>query len=290
MRPPSPSSPDRLSSSLDEAIAGRKTALHDLLTRGSRLPGTRANDALAEAFAQLCRGHGRPADPVALTLAHLTPDEAPGASPYEFLPVCGVLALGERASADPSVRARFLAELHARADDSRFRVRDAVVEALARIGEAAGDALVTDVTSWMDGYFHAAAVLRALAYPAWLGSIQQPGPVLERLDQAFTLVKDAPRAAARYPGHKALLEALLKTPGQLATRFGVPLFDLLVRWGASSDPILRTIPAAILENAKLANRFHPEIARLRAALDASLPPPRNPDHDFGPTRRRGSKR
>ena len=249
--------------------------------RASR--ATRANDALADAFAQLCRGRGARADAVALHLARLTPDEAPGGSPFEFLPVCGVLALGARAAGDAAVRARFLPELHARADDVRFRVRDAVVTALSRIGEVAGDALVTEVDSWMDGYFHAAAVLRALpTQGAGSGAVHDAGPVLARLDEAYGLVKDAPRAAARYPGHKALVEALMTAPRQLAVRFGTPLFEVLVRWGQTSDPVLRSIPSAVLADAKLAGRFHDDVARLRATLDASLPPPRNPDHDFGP--------
>lgn len=288
--PAPPLPPDRLSATLDEAIAGKRTPLTDLLSRASRLPGPRANDALAEAFAQLCRGRGARADAVALHLTRLTPDEAPGASPLEFLPVCGVIALGARAAGDPSARARFLPELHARADDRRFRVRDAVVAALARIGETAGDSLVSEVASWMDGYFHAAAVVRALATQGWLGAIRESGPTLARLDEAYVLVKDAPRAAARYPGHKALLEALMATPRQLAVRFGTPLFDVLVRWGQTSDPVLRSIPSVVLADAKLAGRFHDDVARLRSTLDASLPPPRNPDHDFGPTRRRGKKR
>jgi hypothetical protein len=287
--PPAPVPGDRLSTTLDEAIGGRSAALFDLLARGSRLPGTRANDALAEAFAQLCRGRGARADSVALALARLTPDEAPGATAREFLPVCGVLALAARAAADERARSRFLPELHGRADDSRFRVRDAVVVGLTRIGETAGDALVTEVASWMDGYFHAAAVLRALGQQAWLGALHDADGALERIDDAYRLVRDAPRAAARYPGHKALLEALLQTPGRIAVRFGAPVFDLMVRWSASSDPILRTIPAAVLGDAKLANRFHADIQRVRSALDASAPPVRNPDHDFGPTRRRGRK-
>jgi hypothetical protein len=285
-----PPATDRLAQFLDEAIAGRSRPLYDLLARGSRLPGRVANDALAEAFAQLCRGRGRAADSVAVALAQQTPDAAPGATPLEFLPVCGVLALGMRAAGDPSVRARFLSELHARADDPRFRVRDAVVTALVKVGEAAGDALAGDVASWMDGYFHAAAVLRALGEPAWLGALASPDAALARLDEAFTLASDAPRAAARYPGHKALLEALARTPARLAVPFGVPVFDVLVRWAATKDPVMREVPEAVLRDAKLGSRFSPEMTRLRAALEASTPPPRNPDHYFGPTRRRGGKR
>jgi len=288
MRPPPAT--DRLEQSLELAIGGHRDALVSLLARGSRLPGTRANDALADAFAQACRAIGARSDAVSLGLAHLSADEAPGATALEFLPVCGVMALGARGAADRGVRGRFVAELHGLADDPRFRVRDAVVEALARVGAGAGDELVADLAAWMDGYFHAAAVLRALAHEAWLGTLQSPAAVVERLDEAFRLALDAPRAAARYPGHKALLEALHRTPAVLAVRFGVPVLDAAVRWGGVKDPVMREVPAALLENAKLAGRFGPDLDRVRRALDASRPPPRNPDHDVGPTRDRSGAR
>ncbi|MGO9837631.1 MAG: hypothetical protein ACLP1X_25865 [Polyangiaceae bacterium] len=286
----SPPATDRLSQSLELAMGGNRDALVSLLARGSRLPGTRANDALADAFAQACRALGVRADAVALGLARLSADEAPGASALEFLPVCGVMALGARASVDKSVRKRFVGELHARADDPRFRVRDAVVEGLARVGAGAGDELVEGVASWMDGYFHAAAVLRALAEEAWLGKLEAAHPVIARLDEAFQLALDAPRAAARYPGHKALLEALHRTPGIIALRFGVPVFDVMLRWGGVKDPVLREVPAAVLGDPKLSSRFGADVERVRRALDASRPPVRNPDHDFGPTRDRSGAR
>src|SRR5579859_6429088 len=150
---------DPLSRALDAAIRGSDEALRALLARGSHLPGTRANLPLADAFAALCRARRGSGDAVALALAHLSPDAAPGASALEFLPVCGVLALAARAAADEAVRRKYLGELHARADDLRFRVRDAVVAGLARVGAAAGEALVRDVAPWMDGYFHATAVV-----------------------------------------------------------------------------------------------------------------------------------
>jgi hypothetical protein len=281
---------DPLSRALTEAVAGKSQPLFDLLARGSGLPGVRIHDALAEAFAQACRSLGPRADAVALAMTHLTVDEAPGATSLEFLPVCGVYALGARAAADPGVRAAFAGELHARADDLRFRVRDAVVEALARVGGAAGDALVKDVAPWMDGYFHAAAVLRALGHETWLGTLHDATLVVARLDEAFLLARDAPRAAARWPGHKALVQTLTETPALVAARLGVPVFDLLVRWAATLDPALREAVATVLRSRKLAGRFGPELARLDAALKASLPAPRNPDHDHGPSRDRSKNR
>jgi|SRR5579883_2017872 len=281
---------DPLGRALEEAVAGRPRALHDLLARGSRLPGARMNDALADAFAQACRTAGARADAVALAMARLDADAAPGATSLEFLPVCGLYALAARAAAEARFRPRAVAELHARADDLRFRVRDAVVVALARIGAACGDALVGEVAPWMDGYFHAAAVVRALARDEWLAALRDAAGVVARLDEAFTLALDAPRAAARYPGHKALTEALARAPGDIAARLGVPVFDMLERAAPRADPPLREAIAAAVASKKLPGRYSSEVARVRRALDASLPPPRNPDHDFGPTRRRGGKR
>ena len=281
---------DPLSRALTEAVGGRRQRLFDLLARGSGLPGIRLHDDLAEAFAQACRSMGAHADALALAMTRLSVDEAPGATALEFLPVCGIYALGARAAADPAVRGAVVGELHARADVLRFRVRDAVVEALARVGGAAGDTLVSEAASWMDGYFHAAAVLRALGHDTWLGTLHDAAAVVARLDEAFLLARDAPRSAARWPGHKALMETLTQIPALVAARFGVPVFDLLVRWAPTQDPALRESVGAVLRSRKLAARFGPELARLDAALKASLPAPRNPDHDHGPSRDRSKNR
>lgn len=248
------------------------------------------NTALADAFAQLVRARGREAEAVAVAMAHLSGDRAPGATALEFLPVCGVLGLAACGAGDVQGRGPRLAELHARADDLRFRVRDAVVVGLARIGGAAGDALVTDVKAWMDGYFHAAAVLRALAAEPWLSTLREAPNVVARFEDAFTLLRDAPRAAARWPGHKALLEALGESLPAVAVRFGVPVFDMLARWTKAKDPVLRDLVARIVSAQKLAGKFGAEVERVRRALDSSAPAPRNPDHDVGPTRNRSKSR
>jgi hypothetical protein len=281
---------DPLARAVGEAVEGRSNRLFDLLARGSHLPGPRMNTELAEAFALVCRSLGARSDTLSRSMARLTADEAPGATVREFLPVCGVYAMAARAATDPSCRSAHLTALHALADDLRFRVRDAVVDGLARIGGAAGDGLVSQVAPWMDGYFHAAAVVRALGHSAWLASLHDGAPVVARLDDAFALARDAPRSAARWPGHKALMEALAASPGPIAVRFGVPIFDMLSRWAAVREPPLREVVARVLELPGLAGRFRPELDRARAALKASEPAPRNPDHDFGPSRDRSKNR
>jgi hypothetical protein len=286
--PDGPSDP--MAHALDDAVRGRRAALFDVLARGSHLPGMRLNAGLADAFAHACRSRGAQADATILAMARLSATEAPGGTALEFLPVCGLFALAARAASDETVRGSFIAELHAHADDLRFRARDAVALALARVGKAAGDALVRDLASWMDGYFHAAAVVRALAHEAWLGSVTDADAVVARLDDAFALARNAPRAAARWPGHKELTICLGEAPAAIGARLGVPVFDMLARWSTVQDPHLRDAVARVLRSPMLAGRFGAELDRVQRALDASRPLPRNPDHDVGPTRDRSGNR
>jgi len=264
--------------------------LYAFLCRTSYLPGPRANLELARIFADMCTMHGSKGEKLATKMASLDADEAPGGTDLEFLPVCGVLAIAACATVHERSRRDMLDVLHDRADDLRFRVRDAVVEALGKIGGVGGDTLALDVAPWMDGYFHAAAVLRALANENWLPELHDVGIVTMRLDEAFTLARNAPRAAARYPGRKALIEALSVSPGLIAGRFGVPIFELLEKWAAVDDPELREIIVTILGSKNLTARYRDDVNRVKAALKSSAPSVRDPRTIVGPTRKRGAKR
>jgi hypothetical protein len=279
---------EALTRALDEAVRGDSRALYELLARLGGLPGPRANAGVILAFANECAARGKAADALVIKMATLDVDAAPGASKYEIVPMCGVAALGARAASDPTAM-RALATLHDCAEDLRFRVRDEVAEALARIGEQRGEALVHDLAHWMDGYFHAAAVLRALANAKWLTKIAAPGVVIERLNEAFELAKNAPRAVARYPGFKSLLDALAIAPVEAAARFGVPVFDMLATWAQTKDPVLREVVDGVLAAPKLAGRYAAEVARARGALAATEPPRRDPKTYVGPTRGRGKR-
>jgi hypothetical protein len=275
-----------LDRAIDTALRGDKRPLYDLLTRGSGLPGPRHNRGLVDAFVAACKP--KKTDALAVEMATLHPDNAPGNTALEFLPVCGVMAVASRAAEGEKARKKLLPVLHEAAEDLRFRVRDAVVQGLVIIGEKTPDALLGEVASWMDGYFHAAAVLAAVTGTAWLAAIKEPNALLARLDEAFILARDAPRAAWRYPGHKQLIEQLEKAPSAIAARFGVPLFDLLVSWSVVKEPALREL--IVRSISKLAGRYNAEVARVKKTLEETEPAPRNPDHYVGPTRGRGRKR
>ncbi len=114
--------------------------------------------------------------------------------------------------------------------------------------------------------------------------------IVRRLDEAFRLARGADRAAARYPGYKALVDALTETPGVFAARFGAPVFDRLVAWSTVKEPRLREAIATSIGGPRLAKRFASDVARVACALADSTPPRRDPRTDVGPTRGRGRKR
>jgi hypothetical protein len=272
------------------AIDGDSAKLYALLLRGSRLPGLRPNLELADRFAGVCALRGAAADTLTLTLATLDVESAPGATELEFLPMCGVAAAGARGASDPSSVRRMLDVLEVAAEDLRWRVREAVPPAVARIGAVRGEALLVDVSSWMGGFFPATAVLLALARSEWLSRLDKPTLALARLEQAFDLARNAERSAERYPGYKALLVALGACPAVLAARFGPPAFDVLVRMGDVKEPMIREAIAKNLENKSLTRRFATDVMRVRRALEASAPVARDPRSYVGPTRRRGRRR
>lgn len=267
-----------ITAALDEAVRGSFDKLYRALALASGLPGPRMNIGVALAFANECAARGRAADKVIDKLASLDAELAPGASELEFLPVCGVVAVGVRAAKekDRKARAKALAFLHDMTEDLRFRVREAAAASLARIGGSDPDGTVREVASWMDGYFQAAGVLRALAEPGWLDAIQDAESVIERLDEAFILARDAPRSAVRWPGWKALHEELGRVVAPVAARFGVPVFDKMIEWSAVEMPELREAIEKNLRDGKLGGRFTPEVERVRAALKKSAPVPRDP--------------
>lgn len=108
----------------------------------SGLPGPRGNLELAQAVAD---------EAIPEQIEHLltyTPEVAPENTPDAFLAVCGTIALG-RLLAEGQVE--ILPRLRALANDSRWRVREAVAMALQRAGVADMEQLLSLLQPWVEG-------------------------------------------------------------------------------------------------------------------------------------------
>lgn len=275
------------------ATQGKKEELFRRLELGSGLPGPRANLNLALEFAQTCAHAGASADALVYAMANEPPTELRGEAAKEFLAMCGVLAIAARAQVEPKLRDKALELFEEKADDPRFRVRDAVPLALSMLGTKMHADLAERALPWMDRYFHAAAVLRALTDRTWLETFgQKEGELPIRLvDQAFHLAANAPRSDARYPGHKALVEVLAYAPKAFAKRFGMAMFDQMAEWAPTVKmPDLRDAILANLDDSQLKKPFANEIRKIKELVESSKAPPRDPTKIIAGMRSRGKKR
>ncbi len=270
---------------------GDTEPLETLLTRFSKLPGERPNMELARSFSELVSSREREGMLLAEFFASMDEDAAPGATAREYLPMLGVLTLGLLGAKHEGCREVVLKDLETLAEDFRFRVREAVPEALAEIGRVRKAALIEEVIPWCDGYFQTAAVLRALTDPKWLHEIHDGEPVVELLRGAFLLLKKSTRAMLRYPGYKALVETLGRSLVRLAVRFGDPVVQEINAWATqTSDPDLRALVARVTSSPKLKQRFAGSLDQITGSLEISKTPPRDPTLIRQGTRGRGKRK
>ncbi len=278
-----------LDESIARALRGDASELYAFLSRSSGLPGERANLMLARAFAQAVAMDPRGPD-LATRMATISADEAPGGSPLEFIPLCGVLAAGACGARQPSSREAMLRIIHDACDDLRFRVREAAPEALAQIGAHEGSALLAEIESFVEGYFHASVLLDALVSPAWMPKVDDAAAVVDVLTRAFDLADEAPRSAARWPGYKALTASIEKSIAPLALRFGEPILAAAAGFARTRDPHLREMVVRSLDDKKLRSRFPSELSQALGTLSAAKKPLRDPRAADRPTRKRGGGR
>ncbi len=188
-----------LDEAMTRALGGDAGDLYALLSKNSGLPGERANLVFAKVVAQACAADARGAA-LSEKMARISADEAPGGSPLEFIPLCGVLGAGACAARQPKTRDAMLRVIHDACDDLRFRVRDAAPEALAQLGAREGAALLADVGNFVDGYHHAAVLLEALVRPEWLPLITDAEPVVSIVSRAFDSRRRRAARSVALPG------------------------------------------------------------------------------------------
>jgi hypothetical protein len=257
---------------------GDSRTLFDRLERGSRLPGPRPNFDLADDVASsiaAARGRG---DALVRALTE---------SQSEFLVVVGVFALVRRwqAGIDPGGASEALQAL---CEDERSHVPAAIVDALRRWIGARGDSVVHELASWTDGYLGAHAVLEALADRTLLSRVTGGDAVVQRLDEAFRLADDSPRAHERLQGVRTLRRRMPAQIVVLATRFpGVVTW--LATKTAAKRPETREVVSEAIRGLRKAWGDREELAVLGAALAGTAKPRRDADRVVKGTRKRGKR-
>jgi hypothetical protein len=247
-------------------------ALASFLASNSRLPGPRGNLELAAAFADLCASSGLTEDRWALLMkwAAMPSEETPYGGASEFLPFCGLQALGAvYPSADEAGRWRIEAALRAAANDIRWRVREGVAMGLQRIGEADFDAPRRILDGWADdpSLLVQRAVVAALAHPPFLGDARRTRYGLRVVDRVLLALLQADAPVCTSEGFRALRKGMEYAPSVFVAWLPEEGFALLETWAARDEPLSARIVRANAGKARLAKRFPDRVASLLASLE-----------------------
>jgi hypothetical protein len=271
---------------LSAALAGKPAALEDLMCRHGGGNDVRPNLRLAAAFGvEMAALPGT----VGRLLSRLGADDAAPDTSQVFLPIAAAYGwVGRlRAGLDIDQAWPALAELAA---DERGPVRLGTLDALRSFAlrQGGGDALVARALGWLDDvdrarcFGTAALVVEVFANRQVLAALGDLPPLLDYLGRAIATVAGASRSAERSDNWRRLLLALPPTLAAVAVGVGGDergAVWLEVECTEARHPEVReALSAAILlSRASKVQGQNPAVtARLRAALEGSAKPARDP--------------
>jgi hypothetical protein len=180
--------------------------------------------------------------------AALSPEAAPENTPEVFLVCVGVVGLGRIVGTGDRTP---LPTLRRRADDPRWRVREAVAMALQAWGDVDPDGLVDEMERWSDGSpLEGRAAMAALCEPRLLHGQRTVARTLAILDRLTRFVRHAADPAA---ADVRVLRQALGYGWSVAiaadVTLGLPAFE---PWVADPHPDVRWIVRENLAKARLA--------------------------------------
>ena len=252
------------------ALATEPSALENALLERSGLPGPRANLELAAAFADVAGELANDGSWRALLFRWASLDElaAPVNHPRGYLPFVALQALGavhEQASEADQVG--ILSALRAGANDSRWRLREAVAFGLQRIGRHDFEVLRCVVVPWMRGSpLERRAALVALADTPLLAVRERAIFALDLADQVVVSIFGTRELSDKEPGVDVLLKALAFAPSVYVAAAPSEGFAVLSRWADLEGVAAKKMVAANLRKARLARHFPDEVERVGERL------------------------
>jgi hypothetical protein len=254
--------------------AGREE-VRSLLMKNSGLPGPRGNLELAHSFASSVAGmhleewHWD----FLMEMASTSASKAPVNSPKEFLPFCGVLALGALyAGGLPRPRRRAaLAALKEAASDRRWRVRESCAQGLQLVGEKNPVALREILDGWLpeSSLLEKRAIMAALAHPPLLGDAEF---ALYSLETSRTILASVSRIDAKTrkdEAFKILRQGLGYALSVFVAKSPGEGFALLRKFAAIRDSDMAWIIRENLKKKRIADAFPKEVQQVSLILEES---------------------
>jgi hypothetical protein len=256
---------------------GRLAELSILLQQNSGLPGPRGNLELAHSFAAAVAGM-RLEDwqwDFIMEMAATSISKAPVNTPKEFLPFCGLLALGALYGEGlPRPRRRAaLAALKTAASDRRWRTREAVAQGLQLIGEKDLPALREIITDWLpkSSLLEKRAIAAALAHPPILKDADFALFSLDTARAILAAVSRLDEKSRKDESFKILRQGLGYALSVFVQHSPAVGFALMRKSAAIQDPDMAWILRENLKKKRLTDKFSSEVEKVSQILEEVSP-------------------
>ncbi len=257
-------------STLRELMAHGNTwpALEAYLLQHANLPGPRANLELAQCFAEQL------ADKVLNQgdldrLHRWTQYVAPENTPAVFLPFCAYIALGALYHhVDTTRRQAIIRQLREAANDTRWRIREAVAMAFQRIAEQNISTIVTMFSTWID---HASmkeqrAILVTLAHSPILGDANTVRFALHIAGKVLAGIRTKGAEERKHDDFRILRKGLAYTISVFVAHLPEEGFLFLTKWAVEPDADIRWILKENIKKRRLIKRFPAQVAAIQTMV------------------------
>jgi len=249
---------------------GDDAPLRRYLASESRLPGPRANLELARAFAETAGAMAALSAPAVWGLVQrltaLSPADAPANTPDEFLLSCGAWAAGEVGASVPDLRESTLSLLHALAHDERWRLREAVANALQALLCRDPDPILAVLETWIvpGDWLAMRAVAAGLADPDVLATPARAEAALDMHRRILAEVRtNGERRSKAYRALRQGLEYTLSVVVQATPDQGFRFLEELADW--RDDDVTRIVRENI-KKPRLRRHFPDHVAAVAGLL------------------------
>jgi len=256
---------------LDQTLeTGETTPLEDYMAANSNLPGPRGNLELAQAWGTVAEVYAGQATGelwnLCLEMTNLSADEAPVNDPKELIPFCGAVGIGAMGAVVPDLFEQAVATLKILANDSRWRMREAVPMGLTKlIFSRSRDTLQVLKTWTVDGsLLELRAVAAGVAEPALLKNQESAAAALDLHKNIFNRVLKTD--ARKTEDFRVLKKALGYTLSVVVKASPQPGFIYMAQLVDTQDKDVQWIVKENLKKNRLVKNFPEDVATISHRL------------------------
>ncbi|MEI8199523.1 MAG: hypothetical protein WCG21_05655 [Eubacteriales bacterium] len=246
----------------------------EYLAHNSNLPGPRSNLTLAFKFSD-CFEHGPISDCLLDLLVgwvHISSEKAPVNSPREYLPFCGILALGAHYYyADEKTRNTIMEQFKISMNDKRWRTREGAAMGFQKIAEKDFDLIRQQFLHWLPGSsnLEKRAFAAALAHPPILKNNDTARFSLSVCENILDKILTYGSEIRRSEDFAVLSKGLAYSISVFTAALPEDGFAVMKKYARIKDPALNKIIKANLSKTRLTKKYPQMIEEVTALLRES---------------------